>query len=256
MQLYSSPSSYYSMIARLALLAANIPFEIRYMDIHLSKEQLKPWYIALNPGMTVPTLVNGQVVLTDSHDILNFAAATAGEQWADTDQQAASAIQQVVKDQYAIIIEHFTFGKAWLKIPPARWFIKRMLGHIVTQLEKALPTATNQQAVMAKLTVDKGRLAYFSQADLQVLMEEQRQQIRQFLTSLPKPTHFLFGEKISSADIVTAVLFARLKMIGEYDLVRPFPWLDSWFTRLQTLPAVKQADLWLHFQPWRIFLKY
>jgi glutathione S-transferase len=41
MILYSSPSSYYSMIARLALLECGAAFDIRRMDIHIAKEQLK-----------------------------------------------------------------------------------------------------------------------------------------------------------------------------------------------------------------------
>ena len=49
MILYSAPSSYYSMIGRLALKEAKVPFENQRMDIHLHKEQLAPWYVALNP---------------------------------------------------------------------------------------------------------------------------------------------------------------------------------------------------------------
>ena len=70
MILYSAPPSYYSMIGRLALNAAQISFENHHMDIHVRKEQLAPWYIALNPHMTVPTLVDGKTILIDSQDIL------------------------------------------------------------------------------------------------------------------------------------------------------------------------------------------
>ena len=57
MILYNAPSSYYSMIARYALFEAGLSFENRRMDIHLAKEQLSPWYRAINPKMTVPSLV-------------------------------------------------------------------------------------------------------------------------------------------------------------------------------------------------------
>ena len=69
MILYSAPSSYYSMIGRLALKEAQVPFENHQMDIHLRKEQLAPWYVALNPHMSVPTLVDGKTILIDSQDI-------------------------------------------------------------------------------------------------------------------------------------------------------------------------------------------
>jgi len=65
----------------------------------------------------------------------------------------------------------------------------------------------------------------------------------------------LFGEQTSSADVVTAVLLGRLKMIGEYGLVDRDSALDQWFTRMQASEPFKQSDIWMRFQPWRIVLK-
>jgi len=58
------------MIGRLALLEASIPFESKRIDIHITKEQFTSWYQAINPKMTVPTLVDCGHVWTDSKDIL------------------------------------------------------------------------------------------------------------------------------------------------------------------------------------------
>jgi glutathione S-transferase len=40
LRLYHAPSSYYSMVARLALLEADVSFESQRMDIHPRKDQL------------------------------------------------------------------------------------------------------------------------------------------------------------------------------------------------------------------------
>jgi glutathione S-transferase len=256
MLLYSAPSSYYSMIARLALLESNTVFELRRMDIHIAKEQLSSWYEALNPAMTVPTLTNGDEVLTDSRDILKFAASNAGEQWLDVDLLLAQQINDLVEAHYAITIERLTFGKALARIPPLRVIVPHMLSRIIRQLNKELPSTANPKATEAKIVLNQERLAYFTEGSLADKLMTQRQEVIHYLNKLPTPCMFLFGDKPSSADIVTAVLLGRLKMIGEYDLVKPFPALVAWFERMQARPAFTNADIWLRFKPWRIILKY
>ncbi|MGH7040993.1 MAG: glutathione S-transferase family protein, partial [Acetobacteraceae bacterium] len=56
-RLYHTPSSYYSMIARLALAEGGVAWEPVFVDIHFRMSQQRPDYVRLNPGMTVPTLV-------------------------------------------------------------------------------------------------------------------------------------------------------------------------------------------------------
>lgn len=72
-KLYHKPSSYYSMIARLALSEANIAHEEVFVDIHLRGRQQSPAYVPPNPNMTVPTLVLPGRVLDQSRDILCFS---------------------------------------------------------------------------------------------------------------------------------------------------------------------------------------
>lgn len=69
--LYNALSSYYSMIARLALSVAGIDYTSRRMDIHRKREQLTAEYGAINPHITVPTLVTVAETFTDSRAILN-----------------------------------------------------------------------------------------------------------------------------------------------------------------------------------------
>ena len=267
MILYHASSSYYSMIARLALAAAAVPYQGRRMDIHLAKEQLADWYVKINPHMTVPSLVDGSNLLIDSRDILRFAAAHAGSNWADQNPAYSQAIESIVDQHYEISIEQLTFGKALLKIAPARIIVPRMLRGIIKKLEGELKTTSDPktlQAVQAKIDLNRHRLAYFTEGDLVEKLDSQRQEVTRFLETLPalanglsvsSPSQMLFGEQGSSADIVTAVLLGRLKMIGEYQLVKPGSALDLWFERMQQSAAFKQADIWLRFQAWRILLK-
>lgn len=254
MILYNASSSYYSMIGRYALLEAQIPFDNKRMDIHLAKEQLSTWYMKINPALTVPSLVDNELILTSSEAILSFAASKASTQWMDADPSCAQSIEQVVKAHYAIMIERLTFCKALKSIPPLRYFVPKMLHSAINTLEKERATTSNLAALEAKIQVNQARLTYFTTGSLLDKLEVERNTILHFLSSLPKPQTFLFGDKPSSADVVVVVLLGRLKMIGEYSLVQS-PNLQEWFSRMQSRTTYKEADIWTYFQPWRIVLK-
>ena len=257
MLLYHASSSYYSMVARLALLEAKVRFETRRLDIHLAKEQLAPWYAAINPAMTVPSLVDGETTWTDSRDILGHARTIAGAAWMDADPRVADRIGQVVSDHYAIAIEKLTFGSTFLERPLLRPVFLHFLERVVAGLRRSLSTAANPDAVRRKIAVDEGRVAFFAAPDLAARMEFDRAKGAVLLGSLPTGEDvFLFGDRPGSADVVVAVLLARLKMIGQYDaLLAGHQRVDAWYARYRARDIVRQADLWERFQPLRILTK-
>ncbi len=65
MQLYSYPLSSASFRVRIALHLKGIPFEIESVDL-LTDGQKSPGYLALNPQGVVPTLIDGEVVISQS----------------------------------------------------------------------------------------------------------------------------------------------------------------------------------------------
>lgn len=73
MKLYSYYRSSCAYRARLALHFKGIPFE--YIPVHLVRdggEQHKPEYKALNPQALVPTLIDGDFILTQSMAIMEY----------------------------------------------------------------------------------------------------------------------------------------------------------------------------------------
>lgn len=255
MLLYNAPSSYYSMVARLALLEANVSFENRRMDIHVAKEQLSSWYRALNPNMTVPTLVDGKNVFTDSRDILRFARTKAGDTWADAESVHQPNIAKIVDAFYEIPIEDLTFGKAMIKFPLLRFVFPKILGGIVKKLRAELSACPDPDAVLAKIALNEKRIAYFTQGCLLDKLNAERHRISDFLRTLPDPSPNLFGDKTSSADVVCCVLLGRLKMAGEYGLMKSFPSLDAWFSRVEGTDNFLKADIWTKFRLSRVLLR-
>lgn len=249
MVLYHASPSYYSMVARLALLEAGVGFDSRLMDLHMAKEQLAPWYQAINPHMTVPALVDDNAIRVDSQDILRFASAKAGSSWLDSEAAVGGQIETVVQAFYAIPIENLTFTKAMSKVLPLRYIFPRVLDKIVKKLEGELQTAQHPEAVRAKIAINEKRITYFKKGHLKEKLAIERDRVTAFLKDIPVAAPLLFGEKVSSADIVCAVLIARLAMIGEQALLKPVPELYAWFGRFQARPAFGLADIWMkpHF---------
>jgi len=250
LELFHAAPSYYSMVARLALAESGIPFTSRLIDIHLAKQQLSDPYRALNPHMTVPTLRGPDLLLTDSSEILAFAASHAGAAWCDADAALAPAIGAAVQAHYAISIETLTFSKLLTRRPLLKPLVKRVLSGLSRQLEqRAAHTAVDPEALRAKAQQDRERLLTFTATPPAETLAALRAQVRDYLNGLPAVHDgpWLFGSRISSADVVLAVLLARLAMAGELPLLER-PDLQRWWQRYQGRPAVQSADLWTRFQ--------
>ena len=76
--LYNFDLSVCSMKTRLALEEKGLPWENRQVDILRAHEQLEPWYIRLNERAVVPTLMDGEEIVTDSARIIRRIANLAG----------------------------------------------------------------------------------------------------------------------------------------------------------------------------------
>ncbi len=119
-RLYHAPSSYYSMIARLALAEGGIPWEPVFVDIHARMIQQRPDYVRLNPNMTVPTLALADRILDQSRGIAEYALCV--------DRPALEGEAQAWLDlHYHYPIEELTFGTLLARNPMARLMVPKLL---------------------------------------------------------------------------------------------------------------------------------
>lgn len=95
MKLYDyilSPSCYK---ARLMAALAGVALDIRPVDFHPGLEHRGPELLALNPAGSIPILVDGDLILTESSAILAYLAAKAAPEWLGTGSPEETArIQQ------------------------------------------------------------------------------------------------------------------------------------------------------------------
>jgi len=260
LELLNAASSFYSMVARLALVEADIPFHNHMLDIHFAKQQLSDRYRELNPQMTVPTLRGDNLLLTSSKDILQWAACQAGSSWMDSDTSFTFLINELVSSYYSISIEDLTFGK-WLSTSKILAFVfPRMLASTVTRLENQLNSIDSLSpvditALKNKAQLNRSRLAYFTEGSQIQKLEDMRLKWSNYLHTIPliESNQFILGDRFSSIDILLAVLFARLTMINETSLIDR-PDLQNWWIKVQLRGSLCVADVWMRMQRRRLLL--
>ena len=76
--LYHYPMSICSQKVRLCLAELQLPYEAQVVDIGFGMENFEPWYVRLNPAGVVPTLRDGQRIVTNSAKILHYLAVRSG----------------------------------------------------------------------------------------------------------------------------------------------------------------------------------
>ncbi|MCC5973186.1 MAG: glutathione S-transferase family protein [Rubellimicrobium sp.] len=82
---------------KVRLLAAllGVPLELKAVNFHPGHEHRSPEMLALNPAGTIPVLVDGDLVLTQSSAMLTYLAAAHGPDWlGQDDPRMAAEVQE------------------------------------------------------------------------------------------------------------------------------------------------------------------
>jgi tetrachloro-p-hydroquinone reductive dehalogenase len=239
-RLYHAASSYYSAIARLGLVEGGVAFTGVPTDIHRRKAQLDPAYVRLNPHMTVPTLVIGARVLTESRDIVRFA-------FGDRDEDAAT--RRWVDDHYAFPVEELTFGWFLAWNPLARRAIPRALGATEAQL-RALAEAHPdlRDAYLARAEVFAARCRTFDPEAAVALLDARRRAALALLDaldgSLADGREVLVPPAYGPADVVWTVFLGRMGFLRMGEEITRRPALRRWFASMRARPSFRAADVW------------
>ncbi|MEQ8345206.1 MAG: glutathione S-transferase family protein [Sneathiellaceae bacterium] len=247
--LYHAASSYYSMIARLALIEAGLRFDSRLVDIHRTRENQAPWFVRLNPEMTVPVLAlpgdgagDPDRLLPDSRLILEHAFPDAAD----------AAEDGILARLYRFPVDQYTF--AWLLgwNPVARFLIPRKLGKIrgdMLQLAGANPDLA--EVYRRRAEIFDRRVAAFSQpqaprwAALNAEVDGLMQMLEQGLAGGP----FLGGARYGAADVVATVFLARLRFVRQGRRIAASPAIAAYWQKLHAGDSFRQADVWERLKP-------
>lgn len=241
-RLYHALSSYYSMIARLALVEGGIAYEPIVVDIHLKMTQQQPDYVRLNANMTVPTLVLPDRILDQSRDIAKYALGVS-EATLDGDAKAWLDLH------YGYPIEELTFGGLLARNPLARIVIPKRLEAVRRRLlERAAQNPDLAKVYEARAAVFAERIRAFDPAAVVRLSEKRRGEAFGFMDRLEQTLHdgraVLVPPAYGVVDVVWTVFLARMEFVGLGAELQKRPALARYWRAMQARPSFAPADIW------------
>jgi glutathione S-transferase len=249
-RLYHALSSYYSMIARLALAEGGITYESVVVDIHLKMVQQQPDYVRLNPNMTVPTLVLRDRILDQSRDIAEYALRVSD---ATLDGETKAWLDL----HYGYPIEELTFGGLLARNPLARIMIPKRLESIRRRLmERAAQNPDLAKVYEARASVFAERVRAFDPAAVVRLSKRRRAEAIGFMDRLEQTLRdgrgVLVPPAYGVADVVWTVFLARMAFVGMNAELQKRPALARYWRAMQTRPSFAPADIWTKLHVFRL----
>ena len=205
MKLHCHPVSTSSRTVLLFCAEANIPIETVVVDL-MTGEHAKEPYLSLNPSGQVPTLVDGDFVLTESSAILKYLA----------DKADSPAYPKDLK-QRARVNERMD----WINTN----YYREWGYHLV--YPQVFPHHLRTPDPAQTATVEWGRVQ--SEKWLKVLD-----------TKVIGSNKFLCGDTITIADYFGAEILAAADLIGQ--TYTRFPNVDRWMKSMRALPGWKKVN--------------
>ena len=241
--LYHIPPSFYSQIARIVLVELGIRFQAKVVAMGPPTfESYAPWYMALNPMGTVPTLVHGDHVVPDSDAIVRYAIEHLNAERGSAGLSEAAA--RWIEALRAISIRELSYGAE-----DARKLGAKVNAMRLRALEKRRRTHPELADAYAKKHADIRGFADRA-VDASVVAEHRAtvgrllDEMDELLASQP----WLAGEEYSMADAVWTVGVARCRML-KLNPLEGRPALAAWYERVKARPSFERADVWERFKP-------
>jgi tetrachloro-p-hydroquinone reductive dehalogenase len=249
-RLYHAPSSYYSMIARLALQEGGRAYEPIFVDIHFRMAQQEPDYVRLNPNMTVPTLALPDRILPQSRDIADYALGVV-------DDELDAETRSWTDLHYGFPIDEFTFGGLLARNPLARILVPKKLAAAHRRLlERAAAYPDLSAIYLARASVFAERLRTFDPAGVVRLAEQRREEAIGLMDRLERHLAgagaVMIPPNYGLADVVWTTFLARMEFAGLGGELAARPALARYWQAMQMRPSFAAADLWTHMHPLRL----
>ncbi|HEY1943110.1 MAG TPA: glutathione S-transferase family protein [Roseiarcus sp.] len=249
-RLYHTPSSYYSMIARLALAEGGVAYEPVFVDIHFRMSQQRPDYVRLNPDMTVPTLVLADRILDQSREIAEYALGV-------DDATLGSEARAWLDLHYAYPIEELTFGGILARNPMARIMVPKLLGGAhrrLLTLAHENPDLAAVYEARAKVFAERARV--FDPASAMWLSERRRAEAIDIMDRMERTLGdgraTMAPPAYGVVDAVLTVFLGRMEFAGLGAEIPKRPALARYWRVMKARPSFAAADIWTKFHVFRL----
>jgi glutathione S-transferase len=237
--LYHHGSSACAAKVRFALAEKGLVWESRYVDI-MRGEQFAADYVALNPKAVVPTLIDGDAVITESTVICEYL----DDKFPEPPLMPPDALARARARVWTKAVDE--------ELHPACSAVTYIVSHRHTILrngagsyEEFLAAGSSEGRAARERKwqwVQQGIKAPGAQAQIEVYLGYLNKMEQNL-----KHSDWLVGDSFSMADVAMAPYVNRLAVLAMDSLWRDgrLPAVDDWFARVKARPAFFEA-----FEKW------
>jgi tetrachlorohydroquinone reductive dehalogenase len=235
--LYHYPMSLCSMKVRLCLAELALPYEARIVDIGFGLENFEPWYVRLNPAGVVPTLCDGQRIVTNSARILHYLAVRTGT-GLPRDAGQRVDVEQWVRVADAIPLHAISYSRGG--IPRGDELLEKRLERIAELRERNRDLTETYDALYARVSGLRDAAAAFKASgpgttELTARLDE----LEQALGRNP----FVGSETYSIADVIWTVTLSRIDMLGLHAELSARGNVAQYYARVSERPSFGAASI-------------
>lgn len=235
--LYHYPMSLCSMKVRLCLAELELPYEARVIDIGFALENFEPWYVRLNPAGVVPTLCDGQRIVTNSAKILQYLAVRA-DAGLPRDASQRANVEQWVRLADAIPLHAISYSRRG--IPRGDELLEKRLERIGELRERNRDLTETYDALYSRVSGLRDAAAAFAASgtatmELATRLDELEQALGQ--------NAFVGSDTYSIADVIWTVTLSRIDMLGLHVELSARDNVARYYVKVSERPSFKAASI-------------
>ena len=245
--LYHVLPSNCSQKVRLVLAEKGVPYVGRVVNIGPAMENYEPWYVRLNEKAVVPTLVDGERVVTDSARILRYVdEAFEGPALMPREPSLRAEVEAWIDRFDRLDMRVLTYGSD--KAP--KRLLHGAVGMRVRRLEHHLRNYPELgDAYRAKIQdVKRWQADIIDNARIAKERLRASEDLTAMETALQDGRHFLVGDQYSLADLMGTIHVARIHSSCRF-LLAEHRRVVAWYERMRARPSFVEADLIDRLEP-------
>ncbi|MEM6485544.1 MAG: glutathione S-transferase family protein [Pseudomonadota bacterium] len=237
LHLFHFSESTCSQKTRIFLRLKGLSWESHHINL-AKKEQLKPFFMGINPRGLVPVLIHDGKVIIESNDILQYLEASFPNPplIPSRDSERVSELLKAEDDL------HLDIRALTMRFVFPSFLAKRSEKDIASYESSGSGSVQGvedpQRKREAKFWRDMNTHGGITNAQTKRAYEQFKAALNQFETKLAHHTH-LAGEDMSLVDIAWYIYCRRLLDAG-YALTTHHPRVSSWFDRLHAIPHFRE----------------
>ncbi len=239
--LYHMPNSFYSQIARVALAEKGVGWRSKWIAAGPpTYESYKPWYMRLNPGGTVPTLVHDGQVVPVSFAIARYADAHfEGPPLIPSDQGEQAEMEHWIEKLGSISVRELSYGDENYARAGA-WLNRSRIRNLKRRERKNRDLADIYRAKRRSIEEENSHMA--DPGHMELLRATLKAAFDEIESTLAK-NPWVGGEQYSLADAFWTVAVAHFILL-KLDPLAGRPALEAWYARAKARPSFETAEIW------------